>query len=261
MCRPAPARDRAEPLARRRIRAANVEAQPALAAAAPGTAAVQDHAPRLPGPQPLGELLRISRRIRRQLKRLHPQHARRGVVPVGPPTPRGKARHDHVRTKLPDDPHDVAQHLPPIPEPQCLLGRFGIAEVDRAGEELDAAVELARLEQFLGAGHAELGVELGADLVLPAVAPRQRKVAGAVAARPGEVGDQVRVLVIRVGGDVQQSSSRGEACELLAKGGTGGGFPADGGTSGHERQDQGGEGSHRGGETSGMSAPRRPRKT
>ncbi len=51
-----------------------------------------------------------------------------------------------------------------------LLGRLRVAEVDRAGEELLAAVDAPRREQLMRADDAERFPLLGADEVLAAVA-------------------------------------------------------------------------------------------
>jgi hypothetical protein len=67
-------------------------------------------------------------------------------------------------------------------------------------------VEAAGGEEFLGAEDAEFLVEVLAELVLPAVAAREREVGGAVAAAEGEPGDELGVFVVGVRGDVEDGA-------------------------------------------------------
>jgi hypothetical protein len=114
-----------------------------------------------------------------------------------------KLRDDDVRPKRSHHAHDVAQHLPMVPDSQRLLVAFGEPEIDRPGEKLLATVQSPSGQQLLRADHSELLVELGAEQVLPAVAPRDRQVGRAKAAAAGEVRDQLRILIIWVGRHVQ----------------------------------------------------------
>ena len=107
---------------------------------------------------------------------------------------------------------------------QRLLVVLGIAEVVRAREILPAPVQAPGGEQLLGAGHAQLLAELGADQVLAAVAAREREIRRPVSATAREVGDELRVLVVRMRRDVEHAAHRGEAAQLLADGGAGRGI-------------------------------------
>jgi hypothetical protein len=98
---------------------------------------------------------------------------------------------------------------------QRFLGGLRVAEVDRAREELAAAVEAAGGEQFLGAQDAEFFVEVLAELVLAAVAAREREVGDAIAAAERQVGDQLGVLVVGMRGHVQDGARGAEAAQLL----------------------------------------------
>ena len=102
----------------------------------------------------------------------------------------------------------------PVPDPQGLGGALREAEVDGAGEELPAAVEPAGGEQLLGPDHPQLFEELGADHVLPAVAPREREIGRAVVAAAREVGDQLGVLVVGMGGHVEHAPQLAKPAQL-----------------------------------------------
>ena len=122
----------------------------------------------------------------------------------------------------------------PIPDPERLGGVLREAEVDGAGEELPAAVEAAGGEELLGADHAQFLEDFGADHVLAAVAPREREVGRAVAAAAGEVGDELGVLVVGVGGHIEHAPQLAEPSQLpqrvlgrhRLRGPAGGGGPA-----------------------------------
>ncbi len=179
---------------------------------------VVDEAPRLPGLE-LAELLRERRGVGGERERLDGEHGRRGVMTVRGRGLRGKPRDDHVRTELADHAHDVAEDGLPVPDAQRLLGVLRVAEVLRAGEVLPPAVQPARGEQLLGARHAEQLAELGAEQILPAVAAGEREIGRPISAAASQVGDGLRVLVVRMGGDVEHAARGGEAAQLLQDGG------------------------------------------
>ena len=91
---------------------------------------------------------------------------------------------------------------PTISSSAPLLDRFlhaeRKAEVDRAREVLLGAVEAVDGEQLLGPQHAERRSELGTDLVLAAVAARQRHQRGAHPLAEAEHRQQPVVLVVRM---------------------------------------------------------------
>src|SRR4051812_34263828 len=101
-----------------------------------------------------------------------------------------KTSHDYIGPILANDPHDIAQDLLAIPKTQRFLWCFREAEIYGASEKLPAAIEPACCEQFLRARDAELFVKLRANFVLPAVAARQRKIGGAIAATAREISEQ-----------------------------------------------------------------------
>ena len=88
-----------------------------------------------------------------------------------------------------------------------------VAEVDGAAEHLLGAVEPMRRAQLLGAQHTERLEQLGADLVLPAVAPGGRGQDDAQALAVALPGHQRVVLVVGVRGDVHHRAGGGELAE------------------------------------------------
>src|ERR1051326_2365885 len=110
---------------------------------------------------------------------------------------------------------DVAEHGLAVPDSQRLLGTLGISEVLRACEVLASAVHPSRGQQLLRARHAESLTELRAEQVLTAVAAREREIRRSISATSREAGDRLCVLVVRMGGDVQDAARGGEATQLL----------------------------------------------
>ena len=113
-----------------------------------------------------GELGRIGSRLERERRQVS------GELMMAMTVSRRAApsRIDHQRTEHADDPHHVAEDLALVPPLRGLVAPLREAEVERAREELLAAVQPARLQQLLGANHAERVEELGADDVLAAFA-------------------------------------------------------------------------------------------
>ena len=75
------------------------------------------------------------------------------------------------------------------------------------------AVEPARGEQFLGTDHPQLGAELGPDQVLAPFAAAQREIGGLRAETLGEVGEELRVFVIRMRPDDEDALGCAELLE------------------------------------------------
>ena len=88
---------------------------------------------------------------------------------------------------------------------------LGESEIERAREVLAAAVDAARGEQLFGADHSERRAELVADQILSAVAAREREIRRLDVPRLGEIGDELRVLVIRMRADHQHARRGAEA--------------------------------------------------
>jgi len=127
---------------------------------------------------------------------------------------RREARDDHVGLKAADVPDDVGQDGVVSPDLQRLVRTLREAEIERAREELFAAVDAARVEQLLRAEDAEELAFFVADEVLSAVAARHRQVGGAQQALVREVGDQRGVVVVGMRGDVHCASEDRQFPEL-----------------------------------------------
>ena len=102
------------------------------------------------------QLFRKALRIAGRLKGFAREDRRSGVMAVRLVVVRTETRHDHIRSKSPDDPDDVRENLVAIPNAQRLFRVFRETEIDRAGEELPAVIEPARGEKLLRANDAEL---------------------------------------------------------------------------------------------------------
>ncbi len=132
---------------------------------------------------------------------------------------RGKPGDDHIRLERADDANDIGQNLLPVPNAQRFAIILGIAKIHRAGEKLFATVQPARSQQFLRANDAEFFAEFRSEHVLAAVAARDRKISGAIVPAPREKGDELRVLVIGMRGDVKHPASLAKIFQLLKNGG------------------------------------------
>ena len=130
--------------------------------------------PRLPGAQPCLDLIGIPRRIARGAERFGAD-ARGRLMMLAAAGAVGPHRDHHVGPREPDQPHVVADDLVLAPLLERLVDAERVAEVHGAREELLGAVEPVRGQQLLGAQHAERLEDLGADLVLSAVAARGRR--------------------------------------------------------------------------------------
>src|SRR5207237_87566 len=86
------------------------------------------------------------------------------------------------------------------------ISAFRKAEIDRAREKLVAMIEPARGEKFLGANHTEARAQLGPDQVLAAIAARDGKIRGVVKRTVRPERHEVRVLIIRMRGDVEDAA-------------------------------------------------------
>ena len=125
----------------------------------------------------------------------------------------GTHRDQHVRSRHADQPHVVAEDLVLAPLLERLVDAERVAEVDGAAEHLLGAVEPVRRAQLLAAQHAQRLEQLGADLVLAAVASGGR---GQNHAQPLPValpGQQRVVLVVGMRGDVHHRAGDGELAE------------------------------------------------
>ena len=129
---------------------------------------------------------------------------------------RRETRHDEIGSKFSDHPHDVRENLFPIPDAQGFLRRFGKTEVVRAGEELPAVIDPPRGEQLLRANNAELVAQFRPDQILAAVAASERKIGGVVERAVCPIGNQARVLIVRMRRDVEDATEHVQLLEREA---------------------------------------------
>ena len=160
---------------------------------------------RQPGRKALANLLGKGAWIARDSKGLVCQPARGLMLPVAVPWRTAEDGDDHLWLEGADDPDHVAEQR--IAGPLCpgVVDGLGVAEVVGPREELAGAIDPPRGQQLFGAQHAEAVAELGADEVLPALAPIEREIGGVRAFAPRQEGDQLRVLVVRVRADDQDA--------------------------------------------------------
>ena len=90
----------------------------------------------------------------------------------------GREPGDDVGTDRPNQPDEIADDLVAAPLLERFLDAEREAEVDGAREVLLGAVEPVHRRELLGPQHAERLEELGADLVLAAVAARRGRERG-----------------------------------------------------------------------------------
>ena len=113
----------------------------------------------------------------------------------------------------------VAERVALAPLHRGFRARLREAVVERAAEELFAAVEAPRLQQLLGADDAERVEELGADDVLPALAAIQRDVRDARVIAARRPRDERRILIVGVGAGVKHAGRRLQALQDLRQAG------------------------------------------
>ena len=91
-----------------------------------------------------------------------------------------EARHYHIRSEIPDDPHDVSKNFVVTPDAHRFVSRLRKPEIDRSCEELPGVIDAPRIEQFLCSNNAEPLAQFRADQILAAVPARHRKISGVV---------------------------------------------------------------------------------
>src|SRR6516162_637888 len=87
-----------------------------------------------------------------------------------------EARHYHIRSKIPDHPHDVSKNFIVIPDSQRFVSRFGKPEIDRSCEKLLGVIDASRIQQFLCSNNAEALAQFRTDQILAAIPPRNGKI-------------------------------------------------------------------------------------
>lgn len=174
----------------------------------------------LPGTQ-LPELIGECFSVPRELEGVNGKHGGRGVMSVGRSGLWREPGREDVGPKCADHAHDVRQDGLPVPDPQRFVIVLGIAEVFRAREVLPPPIQPPRREQFLRASHAQLLAEVRAEEVLTPVPAGEREIGGPVSTTPGQIGDDLRVLIVGMRGDVEHASHGVEVAQFFQDGLTG----------------------------------------
>src|SRR4029077_1043124 len=91
-----------------------------------------------------------------------------------------EARHYHIRSEIPDDPHDVSKNFVVTPDVHRFVSRLRKPEIDRSCKELPGVVDASCIEQFLCSNHTEALPQFRADNILSAVPACHRKISGVV---------------------------------------------------------------------------------
>src|SRR5215471_7099111 len=91
-----------------------------------------------------------------------------------------EARDYHIRSEIPNDPHDVGKNFVVIPNAHRFVGRFRKPEIERPREELSGVVNAARIDQFFCSNYTESLAQLRPQYILTSVTARNRKISGVV---------------------------------------------------------------------------------
>ena len=128
-----------------------------------------------------------------------------------------KAVDDHIGPVLPDDAHHIREHEVFVPDPEGFVGVLRIAEINGPGKKLLSSVYAPGRQEFLRAQYAEEFAKLGADQVLPPVAPGHRKIGCARVHGIGKIGDKPGIFVIRVSGDVERRAQEVQFLKVVVQ--------------------------------------------
>ncbi|MGC4085073.1 MAG: hypothetical protein QM736_23895 [Vicinamibacterales bacterium] len=130
---------------------------------------------------------------------------------------RAQAGHD-VRTDRANQPDEIAEHLVVPPLLERLLDAERVAEVDRSREVLLGGIEAMQRRQFLGAQHAERLEDLGADLVLAAIAACGGGQRRAIALSPVQHHEETVVFIVGMRGGHHEDARVPQVAQRQAEG-------------------------------------------
>ena len=120
-----------------------------------------------------------------------------------------KPRHQHIRTELPDHPHNIRQrNVMSLPLLKRLLRIFRIPKIRHPRKTLLYPVITIRGQHLQRPQHAQLIEQIASRLVLPALAARQRHQSHGRALAPRLQRQHAAVFVIRMRIHLQQSRCR-----------------------------------------------------
>src|SRR6478752_1767440 len=121
-----------------------------------------------------------------------------------------ETRHNYIRSKLPDHPHDIGKNFILIPNVHRFVSRFRKPEVVRSREELLRMVDAPRIEKFLCSNNAKPLAQFGSQYILTSVAACNRKISGVVKRTVRPERHQICVFVIGMRRDVKNAAKHVE---------------------------------------------------
>ncbi len=122
----------------------------------------------------------------------------------------GKDGDDHLRFEAAHRTHGILEEDGTGPAVESLGQGPRVAEVIGSGEELVGALDLSCRYELTGPNQTQTDPQLRSDQILPAFAPRQRKIRGFPTKTGTYEGQQSRVFIIGVSADDQQTPVGGE---------------------------------------------------
>jgi hypothetical protein len=156
---------------------------------------------RLPSLQALDQLLGKALRVASGSERLTCHDPRRLMVTVTVAGCPAEHRNHDLGPESPDHLHNVCQERLAGPERQRLGRGLGVPEVERTREILPPTIQGPRCLELPGTDDSETLEELRTDEILPPVAPREGEVRRLRTLTQGHLGQEPRILVVRVGTD------------------------------------------------------------
>src|SRR5436190_16479732 len=117
-----------------------------------------------------------------------------------------EARRYHIRSEIPNNPHDVSKNFVVAPEAHCLFSRFRKSKVSCSREELLRMIDASGIEQFLCSDKAEPLAQFRADQILTAVSACNRKISGVVKRTVRPESHQIGVFVIGMRRDIKNAA-------------------------------------------------------
>src|SRR5579872_684177 len=129
----------------------------------------------------------------------------------------GESEDDDVGAEAADIPDYVSQDFFARPMGEGVLGSFGEAEVDGAGEELFTSVDFSGSEELLSTDDAECVALFRSDQVLAAFSSGEGKIGGAEVAASGEISQKGRIFIVGMGADHHHAAQGFEFFQALVK--------------------------------------------
>lgn len=117
-----------------------------------------------------------------------------------------KTGDDHIRAEVSNHPDHIPESFFFPPKIKGFLRGLRIAEVDGSREKLFGSIDPSGRHELLGSKNAELSSLFRSDQILAALAAGERKAARSIFATLREIGQDSGVLVVRMGGHIEDTS-------------------------------------------------------